>query len=162
MSHTHETVLIRAAEAEVLQDGALSTITLLTDSDTTGDAVTTTRALLKPGSPGAPSHFHTRATETFFVLDGSLRVLAGDEIVTLEKGDTIAIPPKKPHAFAPAPGTHADVLVIFTPGMDRFDYYRLLQQVHNGEATFDDIRASQDRFDNHYIDSPVWKAALSQ
>jgi mannose-6-phosphate isomerase-like protein (cupin superfamily) len=154
---THDIVLVRAAAAEVLEDGPLSNITLLNDSG----AVTTNRALLKPGSPGAPAHFHTRATETFFVLDGVLRVLADDEIVTLEKGDSIALPPRTPHAFAPAPGTHADVLVIFTPGMDRFDYYRLLEQVYRGEATIEDIKASSERFDNHYVDSPTWKAELA-
>lgn len=158
---THNIVLVRADAAEVLEDGPLSNITLLTDSDTTDGAVTTNRALLKPGSPGAPSHFHTRATETFFVLDGTLRVLADDQIVTLEKGDMIAVPPGTPHAFAPAPGTYADLLVIFTPGMDRFDYYRLLEQVYRGEATVADIQASSERFDNHYVESPVWRSALS-
>jgi mannose-6-phosphate isomerase-like protein (cupin superfamily) len=155
---SHDTVIVRAADAEVLSDGPGSNITLIADSDRTDGAVTTNRALLKPGSAGAPSHFHTRASEMFFVIDGTLEVLNGDKIVTLEKGDTMIVPPKTPHAFAPAAGTYADVLVVFTPGMDRFDYYRLLDQVHRGEATFDDIRASQERYDNHYVDSPVWKA----
>jgi hypothetical protein len=43
--------------------------------------------------------------------------------------------------------------------MGRFDYYRLLDRVQRGEASPQEIRDSQDRFDNHYVDSPVWKAA---
>ncbi|MEV7017154.1 cupin domain-containing protein [Streptomyces sp. NPDC093991] len=151
-------VLVRADSAETLRDGAASLITLLADSDGTQGALTANRATLRKGSPGAPAHFHTRATEMFFVLGGSLRVLLGDRIVTLGAGDFVTVPPRLPHAFAPARDEEADVLVAFTPGMDRFDYYRLLERVHRGEATVEDIRASSERYDNHYCASPLWQA----
>ena len=62
-----------------------------------------------------------------------------------------------PHAFAPAPGEEADVLVTFTPGIMRFDYYRLLERVYRGEADPEEIGASSEQFDNRYFDSPVWR-----
>ncbi|MFG2987970.1 cupin domain-containing protein [Streptomyces sp. NPDC048257] len=153
-------VIVRARSAETLQDGATSLITLLADAHHTQGALTANRATLHKGSPGAPAHFHTKATEMFFVLDGSLRVLLGDKVVTLEKGDFVTVPPQLPHAFAPAPGEAADLLVAFTPGMDRFDYYRLLERVFQGEATIDDIKASSTQYDNHYYESPAWQAEL--
>ncbi len=62
-STTNQPVLVRAEEAETLQDGALSLITLLADSPATAGALTANKATLRNGSPGAPAHFHTRATE---------------------------------------------------------------------------------------------------
>lgn len=153
-------VLVRSDETETLQDGALSLITLLADADATGGALTANKATLHKGSPGAPAHFHTAATEMFLVLDGSVRILLGEEIVRLDKGDFLTVPPTVPHAFAPAADTEAELLVVFTPGLHRFDYYRLLERVHRGAASVADIRASSELYDNHYVDSPVWRKEL--
>lgn len=155
-------VLVRAYQAEALQDGATSRITLLADSNVTGGALTANRATFQKGSPGAPAHFHTLATEMFFVLSGTMRILIDDEIVTLGQGDLLTVPPTVPHAFAPAPDSEAEMLVVFTPGMDRFDYYRLLERVYQGEASVQDIRDSSERFDNHYFESPVWQQELTR
>ncbi|MET9604086.1 cupin domain-containing protein [Streptomyces sp. NPDC006512] len=155
-------VLVRAEEAETLQDGATSLITLLADANATGGALTANRATLHEGSPGAPAHFHTRATEMFHVLDGSVRILLDDQVLTLGRGDFLTVPPTVPHAFAPAPGSEAEMLVVFTPGMDRFDYYRLLERVYRGGASVQDIRDSSERFDNHYVESPVWQRELAR
>lgn len=149
---------VRATEATVLADGPTSLITLLADADVTGGALTANRATLHRGSPGAPPHLHTSAAENFFVLDGVLDVLVGEEITTLHRGDLLVVPAGTPHAFAPAAGESADVLVLFTPGIVRFDYYRLLERVYRGEADPAEIAASGERYDNHYVDSPVWRA----
>lgn len=161
MSDHPKPVLVRAAEAETLQDGPTSLITLLADSDTTGDAMTVNRATLEAGSPGAPPHFHTRAAEAFFIIDGAMRMLLGDTITTLHKGDFLVVPPKLPHAFAPAPGETADALVVFSPGMAGFDYYRLLERVFRGMSDVSEIAAGSGRYDNHYLDSPLWREALA-
>ena len=151
-------VLVTAATAEVIEDGPTSDIALYADAHETGGALTVNRSTLHKGSPGAPAHFHTRASETFFVLDGVLEVLAGDTVHTLRKGDLLVVPPRVPHAFAPAAGEMADLLVIFTPGLQRFDYYRLLERVAKGEADVSEFAATSDLYDNHYYDSPVWTA----
>lgn len=153
---THQPLLTRGGAAEALADAPGSMITLFADSDTTGGALTVNTARFEKGAAGAPVHFHTRATEFFFVVDGTLQVLVGEEVLTLEKGDFLAVPPHTPHAFAPAPGATAEVLVGFTPGMERFDYYRLLGRVHDGAATVQDIKDSSEKYDNHYARSRAW------
>ncbi|NYI07734.1 cupin domain-containing protein [Allostreptomyces psammosilenae] len=155
-------VLVRAADAETLRDGATSLITLLADAGATGGALTANRATFRAGSPGAPAHFHTRATEMFFVLGGRMRILVNEEVLSLGPGDFLTVPPTVPHAFAPAPGEEGDMLVVFTPGLRRFDYYRLLERVYRGEATVQEIRDSSEEYDNHYFDSPVWRQALTE
>lgn len=159
---TPSAVLVRASQAETLADGPTSLITLLADAEATDGALTANRATLQAGSAGTPAHFHTRASELLFVLGGELRALAGDQVHTLTEGDFLLLPPRLPHAFAPVPGRDADVLVVFTPGLARFDYYRLLERVARGEATVQDIRDSSERYDNHYIDSPAWREALQE
>ncbi|MFF0154074.1 cupin domain-containing protein [Micromonospora sp. NPDC005203] len=148
--------LVRAAQAEVLDSDPASVITLLLDPEHTDGALTSNRTLLKHGTAGAPPHLHTHSGELFFVLDGALEMLVGDQLHTLHTGDTLFVPPNTPHAFAPADGRDADFLVVITPGKPRFDYYRLLDKVHRGEATWQDVGETQDHYDNHYVDSPLW------
>lgn len=71
----------------------------------------------------------------------------------------MVVPPGMVHAFAPAPGADADVLCVFAPGTARFDYYRLLDRAHRGLASWQDVRASGEGFDNHYVDSTAWQRA---
>ncbi|WP_027344691.1 cupin domain-containing protein [Hamadaea tsunoensis] len=148
--------LVRAAQAEVLDADPTSVITLLFDHEHTGGALTSNRTLLKDGTEGAPPHRHTHSGELFFILDGALEMLVGEELRTLHKGDALFVAPNTTHAFAPAPGHDADFLVVITPGKPRFDYYRLLDRVHNGEATWQQVGETQDLYDNHYAESPVW------
>jgi mannose-6-phosphate isomerase-like protein (cupin superfamily) len=110
------------------------------------------------GTDGAPPHFHSGAAELFFVLDGRLDVLLGEEIVTVTANDLLVVPAGLPHAFAPAKDTSADVLFVYTPSRPRFDYYRLLERLYTGDADAAELADTQDRYDNHYVDSPVWTA----
>ena len=147
--------LVRATDAEVLP---ASGITLLADAAGTGGVLTSNRSFMAAGTDGAPPHFHSAAAELFFVLDGRLDVLLGEEIVTVTANDLLVVPAGLPHAFAPAKGASADVLFVYTPSKPRFDYYRLLERLYTGEADAAELADTQDRYDNHYVDSPVWTA----
>jgi quercetin dioxygenase-like cupin family protein len=151
--------LTRAAEAEVLTSDPGCLITLLADAGGTGGALTSNRSTFAAGADGAPPHAHRHLTELFFVLDGALQVLVGEEITVLEAGDLLVVPPGTTHAFAAAPDRTADVLFVFAPGRERFEYYRLLDRLHRGEGSWDELAATQDRFDNHYAESAAWEAA---
>ncbi|MER7706095.1 cupin domain-containing protein [Kitasatospora sp. NPDC097605] len=152
-------LLTRAATAETTSDPS-SVMTLLADCGTDGSPVTSYRSTFAKGAVGAPAHFHTRASELFFVIGGSLQVLLDDKVELLGAGDLLLVPPHTPHAFAAAPGSEADVLFVFTPGMPRFDYLRLLGRVMRGEVSPQEIKDSSERYDNHYVDSPLWRATL--
>jgi quercetin dioxygenase-like cupin family protein len=155
----HAALLARRSDIEVLTGDPAGTIALIADSATTGGRLTVNRSTFATGADGAPPHVHTWASELFVVLAGRLQVLVGEEVHVLETGDVLLVPPHTPHAFGAAPGAEADVLFVFTPGMDRFDYYRLLDRVHRGEADPAEIGASQERFDNRYVESTAWRAA---
>lgn len=162
MSETHvpefAPLVVRRAEAELLGAGP-DTIALLADAPATGGRLGTIRTALGRGKDGAAPHYHRGSAEMFFVLDGRLQVLAGEETVTAETGDTLVVPPHTVHAFAAAPGSGADVLIVITPGVERFAYFRLLDQIRRGHADPRDLLAVQERFDTHFVDSAPWRQA---
>jgi ribosomal protein L16 Arg81 hydroxylase len=91
------------------------------------------------------------------VLSGALEALAGERVVTLEHGDFLTIPPDVPHSFWAPDDSGADVLILFAPGIEeRFEYFRLAERVLKGQASPEEILDSQERFDNHFVESQVW------
>jgi uncharacterized cupin superfamily protein len=150
-------LLTRSTDAEVLELGS-TTLTLLADADGTGGALNANRAVIEPGTAGPPPHFHNGSAEMFFVLGGRLRALAGDRVVTLDEGDFLLVPKRMPHAFATPDEVGADLLIVFTPAIaERFEYFRLGERILKGQASPQEIFTSQDRFDNHFLESAAWQ-----
>lgn len=154
------TYIVRSGEAEFIgADGYPTAIRLLADASNTNGALSTQRVTLGSGADGASPHLHKGSSELFFVVEGSAQILAGSDVTTLRDGDLAVVPPGTPHAFAAPPGSSADLLIVITPGVERFEYFRLTAQLALGKASLEDLLAAQDRFDNHFIDSPEWRAA---
>jgi quercetin dioxygenase-like cupin family protein len=148
--------LIKASGAELITVGA-SRMQLLADSDDTDGAVNANRTVLDRGTDGPPPHFHRQSSEIFFVLSGALEALAGDRVLTLEHGDFLSIPPHVPHSFWAPNDSSSDVLILFAPAIqERFEYFRLAERVLKGQANPQEILDSQERFDNHFVESEVW------
>jgi quercetin dioxygenase-like cupin family protein len=149
-------VLTKASEAEVLTVGA-SRMRLLADAEDTNGAVNANRTLLDTGTDGPPPHFHRQSSEIFFVISGALEALAGDQVLTLEGGDFLTIPPHVPHSFWAPDDSSADILILFAPAIqERFEYFRLAERVLKGQASPQEILDSQERFDNHFVENPLW------
>jgi quercetin dioxygenase-like cupin family protein len=151
-----DTVLVRDAEAEVVGQ-APTTVKLLADSSAAGGALSTVRVTLSEGADGARPHMHHNSAEMFFLLDGEAEVLSGDDVVTARRGDLVIVPPDRPHAFAAAPGSPADILIVIAPGVERFEYFRHLQRIRLGEATPESILEVQELYDNHFLKSAAWE-----
>lgn len=150
-------VIARAAEAEVV-GGAPAKVQLLVDSSATGGALSTVRVALAKGADGARPHRHDRSAEMFYVLDGAVQVLSGTEIVMAEKGDVIVVPPRMPHAFSTARAMSAELLVVITPGVERFEYFRQLTRIARGEEPPESLRDVQELYDTYFLNSPEWDA----
>ncbi|HEY3703182.1 MAG TPA: cupin domain-containing protein [Acidimicrobiales bacterium] len=153
-----DAIVVREVDAEVLGMAPV-TARLLADSDATGGALSVMRTSLGEGANGALPHTHTKSAELFYVLDGRAQILTGDQVVTANEGDVAVVPPDMAHAFAAAPGHSAELLIVLAPGIERFGYFRLLERLAKEEATLDDLMASQDLYDNHFLESSAWQAA---
>jgi mannose-6-phosphate isomerase-like protein (cupin superfamily) len=150
-------MLVRADEAETL-GLAPTAMRLIADGDATDPrSVSVSRSTMGRDTVGPPPHRHTTSPEMFFLLDGALDVLVGDEITTVRAGDFLLVPPHTAHAFATPRDSGVDMIFLMT-GIERFGYFRLAERVRRGEAEPAELFASQDRFDNHLVDSPAWRA----
>jgi len=73
--------------------------------------------------PGGPQpHFHKTIAESFFILDGTVRIYTGEEWVDTGPGDFIHVPPGGLHAFRNEAGPAA-MLIHFAPGAPREAYF---------------------------------------
>jgi hypothetical protein len=86
-------------------------------------------------------------------------VLVGDQVLQAAEGDLVVIPHHLPHAFGASAGESADLLIVLTPGIDRFDYFRTLEQVTLGNVPADALTAAQQRFDTWFLTSTEWDHA---
>jgi mannose-6-phosphate isomerase-like protein (cupin superfamily) len=69
---------------------------------------------------GPPLHIHHNADETFYVVDGEVRIVVGDEQVDAGPGDFVFGPQGVPHAYV-ARSEQAELFATFAPAsMDRF------------------------------------------
>ena len=71
----------------------------------------------------------------------------------------MVVPPNMAHAFATIPDHSADFLIVLAPGLERFGYFKLVERLSRGEARLEDLMASRELYDNHFLESPVWRAA---
>jgi quercetin dioxygenase-like cupin family protein len=61
-----------------------------------------------------PVHRHDFGAESFYMLEGHVRFLVGDEELTCGPGDLVRVPPSTPHSFEVL-DTPARLLDIITP-----------------------------------------------
>ena len=153
-------VLTRGADAERLGETPNQTW-LVADGEHTDGIMNVVRTTLGPGVDGPPPHFHRESPEMFYLLDGALRILAGDQVLTVRKGDYLLVPPLMHHAWGTPMDTGADVLIVKAPGNNRFEYFRLGDRIRRGAASPAEVLATAERFDNHFVDNPVWRQELA-
>ncbi|MFJ4778834.1 cupin domain-containing protein [Streptomyces sp. NPDC088762] len=154
-------VIVRSAEAETI-GAAPNTIRLLADSSATGGALSTQRVSLLDGADGAAPHHHAGSAEMFYLLDGTAQFLSGDRVVTADSGDLVVVPPGTEHAFAAAPGENADILIVITPGIERFEYFRHLERIAYGKVPPESLLDVQELYDTYFTRSEAWARARSR
>ena len=153
-----ESVIVRSADAEVV-GRAPTTVRLLADASSTGGALSSQRVTLTGGADGAKPHHHANSAELFYLLDGTAQFLSGDQVITAGRGDLVIVPPRLAHAFAAAPGHDADILVIITPGVERFEYFRHLERIAYGKQPPESLSEVQELYDTYFQASAAWNRA---
>jgi mannose-6-phosphate isomerase-like protein (cupin superfamily) len=76
-----------------------------------------------PGRGGPDPHFHRSITESFYVLSGTIRLFDGNGWVDGRPGDFLYVPQGGVHGFRNESGEPATMLILFTPGAPREDYF---------------------------------------
>jgi mannose-6-phosphate isomerase-like protein (cupin superfamily) len=100
----------------------------------TGGAFGLYRWDMGPTPSGPAPHFHRSITESFFVLAGSVRFFDGHRWIDGAPGDFLYVPEGGIHGFRNESGEPASMLLLFTPGAPREDYFETLADRARREA----------------------------
>ena len=73
-----------------------------------------------------PWHYHTNVQDTFYVLDGHIRIFlrAPKEEVALGPGETYSVPPQRPHLVINGGSASATFLIL--QGIGDYDFVPLV------------------------------------
>jgi mannose-6-phosphate isomerase-like protein (cupin superfamily) len=122
-------------------------------------ALSAQRVTLADGADGASPHHDSGSAELFYVISGSAQLLAGERLVVAGEGDLAVVPSGLILAFAAADGSDAELLIVITPGVERFEYFRHLARIATGLQPTESLLEVQERYDTYFDDSPAWRQA---
>ncbi|WP_329793373.1 cupin domain-containing protein [Lentzea sp. DG1S-22] len=104
------------------------------------------RVMMRPKAPGPSTHFHRTISESFFILDGVVSLFDGERWTEAGKGDFLHVPQGGLHAFHNASDEPAEMLLLFTPGAPREEYFEKL-----GEVAKEDLTAFRVKHDSYFV-----------
>jgi mannose-6-phosphate isomerase-like protein (cupin superfamily) len=103
------------------------------------------------GPPSGPGpHFHRTISESFYVLEGTVRIYDGREWVRARSGDFVHVPPGGLHGFRNEDGA-AEMLLHFAPGAPREPYFEGLA-TSTGDWSSEQYDEFMAAHDNHWVD----------
>lgn len=88
---------------------------LKADSEATRGAYTMHEDTLPPGEGGPPVHTHLDQEEAFYVIEGELTMLLGEELISAPAGTFVLVPAGWRHGFANRSNSAVRMLGIFSP-----------------------------------------------
>jgi len=86
---------------------------------------------MRPHAGGPAAHFHRTFSESFYVLEGTVRLFNDGKWVEGTSGDFIHIPPGGVHAFENESDAGAAMLILFAPGVARERFFQELAEIVN-------------------------------
>ena len=92
------------------------------------------------GVTGPDPHFHRTISESFFILSGTVRIHDGTDWTDTRAGDFAHVPPGGIHGFRNDSGATASMLLLFTPGAPREEYFETLRKLGEGLTMSDEER----------------------
>lgn len=81
---------------------------------------------MQPGAGGPKAHFHRTFSESFYVVEGTVRIYDGQRWVDATAGDFVYVPPGGIHAFSADSDEPSAMLILFAPGAQRERYFEEL------------------------------------
>lgn len=141
-------------DAVKIQIGATTTTRLVALAQDTDGRLGIFHHRMLPGAPGAAPHYHTRISESFYVISGTVTLHDGARWRTANAGDFLHVPEKAVHGFRNDGTEPADMLIIFTPAENREKYFEgLARLVANGNTpTREEMVALMEKYDQFEVD----------
>jgi mannose-6-phosphate isomerase-like protein (cupin superfamily) len=100
---------------------------------------------------GPDLHFHRTISESFYILSGTVRIHDGRDWRDTVPGDFVHVPPGGIHGFRNESGERASMLLLFTPGAPREEYFETLFAKGTEAMTDEEKDAFFLRHDNYWL-----------
>ena len=108
-------LVLRKGEGRHYKCGPMTAI-FKADENETDEKYSISEWWIEPHSNGPGEHLHENIDQLFYVLEGTLSVLLGNEWLDAGKGTFIRIPAKTMHTFANRTDKIAGILDLNIPG----------------------------------------------
>lgn len=131
-----------AATAPELRYESGGSCDYLATGGSTGGGFGLYRWNMVPGQGGPGPHFHKSITESFYILSGTVRLYNGTEWVDGHPDDFFFVPEGGLHGFSNDSDAKASMLILFTPGAPREDYFETLASLARGFSMNEEERAA--------------------
>ena len=82
-----------------------------------------------PHAGGPDPHFHRTFSESFYVLEGTVRLYDGEGWVEATAGDFLYVPKGGIHAFKADSDAPASMLILFAPGTARERFFMEMDEI---------------------------------
>ncbi len=93
-------VVHQPGEGERHTAGGESSVTIKATGDDTSGSFYLGEAVIQAGFPGPPPHVHERLHDMFYVLEGTLTMMLGDDTREFGPGSFVCVPPGAVHTFS--------------------------------------------------------------
>jgi len=128
-----------------------NTVDYLATSGSTGGGFGLYRWNFGSQVSGPDPHFHRTISESFYVLSGTVSIYDGTDWVRTGAGDFVHVPPGGVHGFRNDSGEPASMLLLFTPGAPREEYFETLFAGATKAMSDEEKAAFYLRHDNHWL-----------
>lgn len=108
------------------------------------------RVEMKAKAGGPKTHYHRTISESFYILEGTVRLFDGAHWIEAQKGDFLHVPQGGLHAFRNDSDAPAEMLLLFTPGAPREEYFEQVSQL--AHATDEERARFFDKHDSYFVE----------
>ncbi|MEX0626026.1 MAG: cupin domain-containing protein [Chloroflexota bacterium] len=84
---------------------------------------------MQPHAGGPDAHVHRTFSESFYILEGRVRMYDGRAWIEAKSGDFLYVPKGGIHAFKADSDEPASMLILFAPGKARERYFRETEEI---------------------------------
>ena len=113
----------RAADTGPMFLGPGDTYTFLATTKETDGAYFVMEGLVPPDG-GPPPHIHHNQDETFYIVEGQIEILLGDQVYEAKGGDFVHVSKGIPHRFINRSHTPTKMVLTFVPAGDIEEFFR--------------------------------------
>jgi mannose-6-phosphate isomerase-like protein (cupin superfamily) len=133
-----------------------ASVTRKADSAETQGAWSLLEYVAPPHFEGPALHWHAKTTEAFYVLDGTVSFVIGEQTITAGPGAFVRIPTGVAHTFFNAIAAPVRFLTFCTPGgfEQYFDDLAVLITQNGAAPAIGALEALWERYDIHHEPAP--------